>query len=61
MSALAKSVLAFSERFTVHHNGRVWVPEELWANWLEFARREVKGEQGRVPHPVPMPSGGGSR
>jgi len=42
LSALAKSLTAFAARFTVHHDGRVWIPEDQWAKWLELARREVK-------------------
>ncbi len=59
MSALAKAVLAFNDRgVTVHHNGRVWVPEDWWQKWLELARREVSASKQQ---PVPMPGAEGSR
>lgn len=42
MSLLAKALLGFASKMTMHSNGFVHVPEEWWAKWLELARREEK-------------------
>lgn len=51
-SAFAKAFLSWHGRFTVHHDGRVWVDEKVVEKWVELARREVSAEKRE---PVPMP------